>query len=53
MIKDEEAILEKTPASEIYERIHTTGVLIGLYKALNALLSLDITTNDDIESVTE
>lgn len=53
MIKDKEAELGRVPASDTLERFHVRGELIGLYKALNALLTLDITTNDDIESVTE
>ena len=51
MIKEKELELERVPASDTLERFHVRGELIGLYKALNALLTLDITTNDDIESV--
>lgn len=53
MIKDKEAELAKVSKEDTLERFHIRGVLIGLYTALNASLTLDITTNDDIESVAE
>ena len=53
MIKDKEAELAKVPEDDTLEKFHVRGVLIGLYTALNASLTLDITTNDDIESVSE